>query len=229
MAYYAPLGLMLLLPTWYLLICLGYTAVYWSLGVGGFARIVPPQRIIALHARLRSAPGSLVASAPAFSEGMLGLIMVALLIAYLPAMYSAFSRREQAVNMLEVRAGVPPSAVEMLLRFARIHGLDKLGDYWRLLGGGSRRSEESHTTVATLVFFRSPHAPMSWITAAGAVLDAAALTLSLLDIPHEPAADLCIRAGYLRCAVSPTTSTGPTRRTRASLDRSASTGWSSTR
>src|SRR5512142_3467165 len=31
MAYYAPLGLMLLLPTWYLLICLGYAAVYWAL------------------------------------------------------------------------------------------------------------------------------------------------------------------------------------------------------
>ena len=37
MAYYAPLGLMLLLPTWYLLICLGYTAVYWALGAGSAA------------------------------------------------------------------------------------------------------------------------------------------------------------------------------------------------
>src|SRR5512140_467365 len=34
MAYYAPLGLMLLLPTWYLMICLGYTAIYWSLHYG---------------------------------------------------------------------------------------------------------------------------------------------------------------------------------------------------
>src|SRR5512140_3352015 len=36
MAYYAPLALMLLLPTWYLLICLGYTGVYWSLGYGSW-------------------------------------------------------------------------------------------------------------------------------------------------------------------------------------------------
>ncbi len=35
------------------------------------------------------------------------------------------------------------------------------------------------------------------ITAAGAVLDAAALTLSTLDIPHDFQADLCLRAGYL--------------------------------
>ena len=33
MAYYAPLAVMSLLPVWYLLILLGYAAIYWSLGV----------------------------------------------------------------------------------------------------------------------------------------------------------------------------------------------------
>jgi hypothetical protein len=112
-------------------------------------------------------------------------------------MYSAFARREQAVNMLEVRAGVPPSAVEMLLRFNRIHGLDKLSEYWRAWETWFADVEESHTTLATLVFFRSPDHDMSWITAAGTVLDAAALTLSAVDVPSEPSAALCIRAGYL--------------------------------
>lgn len=196
MAYYAPLGLMLLLPTWYVLICLGYTAVYWSLGVGGFAESFRLSGS-SLFTLGFVAPGPVGISALCFSEGMLGLIMVALLIAYLPAMYSAFSRREQAVNMLEVRAGVPPSAAEMLLRFSRIHGLDKLGDYWRLWEQWFAEIEESHTTLATLVFFRSPKSKMSWITAAGAVLDAASLTLAVVDIPHDSAADLCIRAGYL--------------------------------
>ncbi|HEX8993051.1 MAG TPA: hypothetical protein VF784_15320 [Anaerolineales bacterium] len=196
MAYYAPLGLMLLLPTWYVLICLGYTAIYWSLGAGGFSESFRLSGSSLFTLGFVS-PGALGISALAFSEGMLGLIMVALLIAYLPAMYSAFSRREQAVNMLEVRAGIPPSAVEMLLRFARIHGLDKLGDYWRLWEQWFAEIEESHTTLATLVFFRSPKAKMSWITAAGTVLDAASLTLSVIDIPHDPAADLCVRAGYL--------------------------------
>ena len=32
MAYYAPIGLMLLLPTWYILVSIGYAAMYWSLG-----------------------------------------------------------------------------------------------------------------------------------------------------------------------------------------------------
>jgi hypothetical protein len=196
MAYYAPLGLMLLLPAWYTLTCLGYTAIYWSLGLGTFLDAFRLSGSSLFTLGFAPPPG-FVASALAFSEGMLGLLLVALLIAYLPTMYSAFSRREQAVNMLEVRAGIPPTALEMLLRFNRIQGLDKLGEYWRTWETWFADLEESHTTLGTLVFFRSPRAKLSWITASGAVLDAAALTISLMDIPHEPSADLCIRAGYL--------------------------------
>jgi hypothetical protein len=128
---------------------------------------------------------------------MLGLILVGLLIAYLPTMYSAFSRREQAVNLLEVRAGNPPSAAEMLMRFHRNYGLEKLGDYWRTWEAWFADIEESHTTLPTLVFFRSPRPENSWVTAAGTILDAAAITLSTLDIPYEVSAALSIRAGFL--------------------------------
>jgi hypothetical protein len=57
--------------------------------------------------------------------------------------------------------------------------------------------EESHTSLAALSFFRSPQPHRSWVTAAGAVLDAASLVLSAVDIPRDTQADLCIRAGYL--------------------------------
>jgi hypothetical protein len=57
--------------------------------------------------------------------------------------------------------------------------------------------EETHTSLAALTFFRSPQPDRSWLTAAGAVLDAAALANSTLDIPHDAQADLSIRAGYI--------------------------------
>jgi len=133
----------------------------------------------------------------AFSEAAIGLILVALLIAYLPTMYAAFSRRESAVSLLEVRAGSPPSAAEMILRFNRIHGLTALGEQWRIWEIWFADIEESHTSLPPLVFFRSPMADKSWVTAAGAVLDAAALTLSVIDIPYDPQGALCIRAGFL--------------------------------
>ena len=56
--------------------------------------------------------------------------------------------------------------------------------------------EESHTSLAPLIFFRSPVPEQSWVTAAGAILDAGALLTAVVDIPPDPAAQLCQRAGY---------------------------------
>jgi hypothetical protein len=196
MAYYAPVGVLLLLPAWYLLIMLGYAAIYWALGVGNLFAVIrlSGSSLFTLGFDIsKTPPVTLVV----FSEAMLGLMLVGLLIAYLPTMYSAFSRREQVVNMLEVRAGSPPSASEMLLRFHRNHGLEKLADYWKVWEAWFADIEESHTTLSALVFFRSPRAENSWVTAGGAVLDAAAITLSAVEIPYEISAALCIRAGFL--------------------------------
>lgn len=60
-----------------------------------------------------------------FTEVTIGFILVALLIACLPTMYAAFSKHEMAVNLLAVYAGSP---IEMLLRFHRSQGLDRLTD-----------------------------------------------------------------------------------------------------
>jgi hypothetical protein len=196
MAYYAPIGLMLLLPTWYLLILFGYAAMFWAVNTGDLFAVfrLSGSSLIGLGF---DASETLFVTILVFSEAMIGLILVAMLIAYLPTMYSAFSRREQVVNMLEVRAGSPPSALEMLLRFHRNHGLEKLSDYWKVWEAWFADIEESHTTLPALIFFRSPRAENSWVTAAGSVLDAAAITLSAIEIPYEVSAALCIRAGFL--------------------------------
>ncbi len=196
MAYYAPIGLMLLVPTWYILISVGYAAIYWALGAGNAPADL---RLSGLSILTLGFDGSktLVTTLLIFSEAMIGLILVALLIAYLPTMYSAFSRREQAVNLLEVRAGNPPSAAEMLMRFHRNYGLEKLGDYWRTWEAWFADIEESHTSLPALIFVRSPRPTNSWITAAGTILDAASITLSSLELPYEVSAALSIRAGFL--------------------------------
>ena len=196
MAYYAPIAVILLVPTWYILVSMGFTAMYWALGAGDWLTSFRLSGSSLFTLGFANADGLALAILE-FIEAMLGLIMVGLLISYLPTMYSAFSRREQVVNMLEVRAGNPPSAVEMLLRFHRNQGLEKLSEYWKIWEAWFADIEESHTTLSALVFFRSPRAENSWVTAAGAVLDAAAITLSAIEIPYEVSAALCIRAGFL--------------------------------
>ncbi len=196
MALYAPLSLLSLPPVWLTLVLIGYMGMFWALGAPSWydaLRLSGSSLLTLGFAPIADLLGTILA----FSEAAIGLILVALLIAYLPTMYAAFSRREAAVTLLEVRAGSPPSAIEMIERFHRLHGLDRLGEQWAAWETWFVEVEESHTSLAALVFFRSPQPDRSWITATGAVLDAASLTASTLDIPRDPRADLCIRAGYL--------------------------------
>jgi hypothetical protein len=206
MAYYGPIGLLLVLVFWLFLVMLGYAAVYWAIGVGGDPRgeadpgpIVDALRLsgsslLTLGFAAPSVPGTTFL---VFSEATLGLILVALLISYLPTIYGAFSRRELLVNLLEVRADSPPSAVVMLTRFERLHGLDALHAMWELWEPWFSELEETHTSLPILVFYRSQQAAHSWVNAAGAIMDTAALARSVVDMPGDVQADLTIRAGYL--------------------------------
>ncbi|HEY3116342.1 MAG TPA: hypothetical protein VGK54_06335 [Chloroflexota bacterium] len=195
-ALYAPLSLLALPVAWLALIGLGYMAMYGALGEFSWYQAVElsGSSMFTLGFVLpTSAPILLLA----FSEAGIGLILAALFIAYLPAMYGAFSRRETLVTMLEVRAGSPPSAVELIERYHRLGRFDHLHELWETWELWFAELEETHTSLSALVFFRSPRPEHSWVTAAGTVLDSSALIVSLLNIPHDDQADLCIRAGYI--------------------------------
>jgi hypothetical protein len=120
-----------------------------------------------------------------------------MVITYLPTIYGAWSRREQAVALLEVRAGSPPSAWEMIIRIHRIRGLDRMDEIWPSWETWFIDLEESHTSLASLGFFRSPQPQRSWVTAAGVILDVAALLSSAVDVPRDPQRQLALRAGYI--------------------------------
>jgi hypothetical protein len=132
-----------------------------------------------------------------FLEAAFGLGLLAMLISYLPTIYASFSRREIAVSQLAVRAGTPPSAPELIIRAHRTGFAERLDPLWQQWELWFVEIEETHTSTGILSFFRSPNPGRSWVTAAGAVLDTAALRLALLDIPWTPDAATCIRAGYL--------------------------------
>jgi hypothetical protein len=132
-----------------------------------------------------------------FAEALIGLGLVSLMISYLPTIYGAFSRREVMVGLLEVRAGLPPSPAELLTRYSRIGWLAKIDDdLFAPWESWFADIEETHTSQPALVFFRSPHPERSWITAAGCVLDTAALTTSLVERPRDAQPDVMMRSGF---------------------------------
>ncbi len=196
MAFYAPISLLILLPSWLGVVLVGFMMMFWALGVRPWAQAFNVSGSSLLTLGFARGEGFWL-TALEFAEATIGLILVALLIAYLPTMYNAFSKREQAVTMLEVRAGSPPSAVEMLARFHRINKLVDLASFWEGWEAWFAALAESHTSLAAVVFFRSPRPEASWVTASGSVLDAAALKRSVIDLPRDPQEALCIRAGFV--------------------------------
>ncbi len=196
MAYYGPLSLLLLLPVWLALILVAYMGLFWSTGIDSLyqAFVLSGSSLLTLGF---ASDNTFFHMVLAFSEATIGLILVALLIAYLPTIYAAFSAREAAVRLLDVRAGTPPSVVAMLIRAHRIGKLGELGSFWHDWEVLFSQIEETHSSLPMLVFFRSPVPEQSWVTAAGNVMDSAAFMRSTVDVPLEPNADLCIRAGYL--------------------------------
>jgi hypothetical protein len=136
-------------------------------------------------------------SALSFVAATIGLGLVALLISFLPSIYAQFSRREVLVGQLDVRAGTPPDPAQLLLRALRIGWLEQLDDLWVDWDRWFVEVEESHSSNVALPFFRSQHPERSWITAAGCVLDTAALRASILELPRTYRAELCLRSGYL--------------------------------
>lgn len=197
MAWYAPLTLLLLVATWLALLVAGFALVFRGLGVGSWARSVGVSGSSLTTLGFVPVSG-LARQSTAFVEAALGLLLLALLITYLPTIYNAFQRREALVTRAAMQAGAPPSGIALLCRFHAIAGFDALeAQVWQPWVAGFVDIEETHTSLASLPFFRSPRPDRHWVTAIGAVLDAAALRASTCDLPRQPSAELCIRAGFL--------------------------------
>ena len=196
MASYGPVSLLVLLVAWLVAVWFGYVGVMWGLGAGSFLDSfeLSGSSLTTLGFVAAGSGARIVASV---TEAIMGLVLVALLITYLPSLYTSWSRRERMVTKLEVRAGAPPTGVEMLSRFWALHRLDRLVETWVEWETWFADVEETHTTFPALTYFRSSQPDHSWVTAAGAVLDGAALRAAAVDAPADVDAQLVIRAGYL--------------------------------
>ncbi len=137
--------------------------------------------------------------------GAIWVVIVALQIAYLPTLYSAFSRRESLVALLESRGGVPAWGPELLMRHQLVGIIDTLPDLYASWEAWAADVAESHTTYPVLLLFRSPEAWYSWVIGQLAVLDAAAIHLAVSPSSASSEARLCLRMGFTlfdRIAVS---------------------------
>jgi hypothetical protein len=130
------------------------------------------------------------------AAGATWVVIVALQIAYLPALYATYNRRESLVAMLESRAGLPAWGPEILARHQLVGIIDTLPAHYASWEQWSADLAESHTTYPVMLLFRSPEPWYSWLVGLIAVLDGAAMHLALSPTTASSQARLCLRMGF---------------------------------
>jgi hypothetical protein len=201
LAWQGPVGLLLRLGVWIGLLVLGYSLVLLPT-VSGSPAFALSEAGSSMFTLGYAAPTNTGSAAVDYVAAYTGLVVVGLQVGYLPALYAAFNRREALVTMLTSRAGVPAWGPEILARTRwGIYDADTgavLRELFEAWEQWSAEVAESHTTYLTLVRLRSPRPLSHWLTSVLAVMDAAALHLSLAP-GSEPkqSARLCLRMGFV--------------------------------
>lgn len=195
LSFYGPLSLVLLIVIWASALVLGFALIFYS---AGSPFIDPLGRAVGLRSDLYVSgttlftlglgdvvPHQYIIRDLVILEAGMGLGFVAMVIGYFPVLYSAFSRREVSISLLDARAGSPPTAVELLRRHSFAGGntaLVLLLEEWERW---SAELLESHISYPLLCYFRSQHTNQSWISALTAILDTCALLIA--GVQEHPA------------------------------------------
>ncbi|MHB8670968.1 MAG: hypothetical protein ACYDAD_10510 [Acidimicrobiales bacterium] len=195
LALWGPLWLLSLFVVWLFGFFLGFGLILWPLRHGSFGGALRESGSSLLTLGIDSSQGVGPAVADLLAAAT-GLVVVGLQIAYLPTLYAAFNRREVLVTLLQSRAGLPAWGPEILARHQLVRLVPNLPQLYRDWEQWAADVAESHTTYPVLMVFRSPNALRSWVLALLAVLDAAALHLSLCPEAAPTDARLCIRMGF---------------------------------
>jgi len=198
-SYYGPLSLILLLVVWAAAMVLGFGLIYFGLG--------SPFADTAQRPGLRSdlyvsgttiftlglgdvAPQKEWARTLIILEAGTGFGFLAMVMGYFPVLYSAFSRREVSISLLDARAGSPPTAAELIRRHSREGAEQALAVLLLEWERWSAELLESHISYPLLCYFRSQHNNQSWLSALTAVLDASAILISGISGPEARQAQL---------------------------------------
>lgn len=186
-SYYGPMSLILLLVVWAGAMVIGFALIFYALSSPfndstqrpGFRSDLYVSGTTIFTLGLGDVtPRSEFARELIILEAGTGLGFLAVVMGYFPVLYSAFSRREVSISLLDARAGSPPTAAELLRRHSyegAEHALTLLLEEWERW---SAELLESHISYPLLCYFRSQHNNQSWISALTAILDTSALLIA---------------------------------------------------
>jgi hypothetical protein len=184
---FGPLAFLLLLTLWAVGLIYGFALLYWSLdtplGVPEEARAFSVYLYMSGVIFFTLGFGDVTPVEPlgrflAVLEAGTGFAFLAVVISYLPVLYQAFSHREVTISLLDARAGSPPTAGQLLIRFSRHRSFDALNRFFEEWERWAAEVLESQVSFPLLSFYRSQHDNQSWLAAITVILDTTAFVIA---------------------------------------------------
>ena len=197
LSFVGPGAVVALFAVWICLILFGFSLIiWWDLGVNFLEAVgIAGSSVTTLGIAASSGAGARTLEILA---AVSGLGVVALEIAYLPALYSAFATRETEVTLLSARAGTPAWGPEILARHHWLQTMDELPPLYADWERWASAVSESHANYPGLIWFRSPESSRSWLVGLVAMMDSAALYHAASPQLTPRQARLCLSMG-IRC------------------------------
>jgi hypothetical protein len=187
LSFYGPLSLIFLLVVWAGGMVVGYALIFYAIQspfndpgqhVGFLTDLYVSGTTIFTLGLGDVIPRSEVARILLIIEAGNGLGFLAVVMGYFPVLYTAFSRREVSISLLDARAGSPPTAAELMRRHSYEGAEQALSQLLVEWERWSAELLESHISYTLLCYFRSQHTNQSWISALTSILDTSALLIA---------------------------------------------------
>jgi hypothetical protein len=193
LGFFGPFALLFQLTIWTLGLMVGYGLLELAAVGGSFGSRLLSSSGVFLSAE--SPSGSTSAHVIGLFEAATGVAVLFIVIGYLPAIYSAFSRREVAVSQLATRAGSPPAAGVLLHKAIgrqRWRELERELQSWE---EWAAELMETHLSYPLLGFYRSQHVNQNWLAALTSMVDVAAFVKATAPDGKVPPADVTFAIG----------------------------------
>jgi len=175
---FAPILVIVLLATWALLQITGFALIWTTLddinSIESFGDSWYYSGVVYFTVGFGEiVPGEAIPRAGAIIEAFFGVITVALVIGYLPALYAAYSDRERQLMTLDTGGTERITPTDLVMAWAPDADPKKIDEQFERWEQWAAGILETHSTVPLLMLFRSHDRRQNWVTALGLLCDAA--------------------------------------------------------
>lgn len=178
LGFFAPVSVLLLLVAWVTQQIIGFGLIWW--GIGGidgadslFDSIYYSGVVYFTLGFGEVVPSGTAPRIGALFEAISGVLTTALVIGYLPSLYSAYSAREKRLMTLDdgLEGRITPTS--LLISRAPTGDVEDVLRFFEGWEEWVSEVIETHTTFPMLRLFRSKYPGQNWVTALGLIADSA--------------------------------------------------------